>query len=409
MPLPPGLGPGGVIINRPGTQAARIVNASNIPHNVAKLLTVPAGWFLTEPYTEVFARDDTTAVAYFEGPFSERDAFYQWCLGYAISLNIPVAGAQQFDQPGQFVGAVLDGGNFGKIVNNVGGAPGIINNVGTQPFLSRSPPAQHWRWPWMYAVSCELVKGQGAYGPDRLAALYDGSGNPLLDGNGNPVPPPHSIAFFDSATGSDGLSALVKVTYRSTEGLYEVLTDEEMLAVPDTKGELERWVVRERQPSVQFLPLQGQPITFYEGPAAGGQIPEQAKGVIEFLSELRYSWLDVPDVPWDAIKAAVGRVNLNPFDGAGNGAWPTYDPETLLMQAPKIKRHRTAVGRVSWDIDYVFIHRPNGWNKFPIGNTNGTQFGYYGASFDGTVTGPRPYGAAEFNDLFVPPAPVTYQ
>jgi hypothetical protein len=182
-----------------------------------------------------------------------------------------------------------------------------------------------------------------------------------------------------------------------------------MLGIPNTKNELERWVVREGEGSVQYLPLQGLPLMFYEGPLKGQQIPESAKGAILFVDELAYTWVDVPDVPWAAIQACVGKINRNPFDGAGNGAWPVYAPGTLLMQAPKRRRHRNPTGRVSWDIVYRFLYRPQGWNNYPAAAIAGGSFGFFGASFDGTPTGQKAYGDAEYDALFIPPPPVNYQ
>jgi hypothetical protein len=402
-----------------------ILNLSNVPHRVAKMAAMPAGWTMVDDYREDWDREHVSVKAMFRGPWGTRDLFINWCLGYSTSILLPNAGPPQFNQSGQVVlggggapllppggGQVVLGGESGPfiqpggLVNNVGGG-GIQNNPAAVAFLSRVPPCQHWRFPYLYCVNCEVIRGDGAIRPDPDGVLLDNFGNPIQDNNGNFLPAPFSIAYYDSARARDDLTCLVRVTYGYLE--YSTLTDQEMLGIQGGQGELERNVERKVHNSVGMLPLQGTVLKFFEGPRPNADIPENAKYALLFTSEYSFKWLDVPDPPMDAIRAAVGCTNADVFDGARG--FRSFPPGSLLMEAPQISWHRNPAGRRVWDIDYTFMYRepPAGWNKYPAADSQGNQFGFYGASFTGKPDGPTPYKQAPFAPLFQVPPPQLYE
>ena len=119
------------------------------------------------------------------------------------------------------------------------------------------------------------------------------------------------------------------------------------------------------------------------------------------------------DPPLAAIYRCMGKVNQEPFDGA-RGSQIRWPAETLLMMTPQIQRSpRSLVGRVLWDIEYVFMVRdvrnrntpdvPRGWNHYPAADGR-----FYPVEITNTG-GEKIYKTADFNQLFVPPLPVEYQ
>jgi hypothetical protein len=361
-----------------------IVNSSGIAHNLAKIAAIPPGWHETDGYKEHFLRDETVAVRYFRGPWHEREAFFAWAIGFADIVQV-------------------------NVLQPPGGPGGLVNNqIGA--YLSRIPPAQHPEYPWMYATNVELIRGEGAYRDDARAIVQLGNGLPAPNpaAGGEPLTQP-MIEYFDSGTNSGNLSSLVAVTYRNLD--YEVRADAELAALPTAQGELERNVIREPDGSASFLPLPTGTIAFVKQdpngnpkpPAevvAGAIIPDVASNIVLFQEELAYTWVDVPDVDWLGISLCVGKVNDATFDGAKG--WPSYKPGTLLCMGPKRRRHRTALGRVVWDITYRFLFKKDGWNYLPA--SNGT---FWQVAF--VKDGSPPYRTADFNSLFRAPTRQQYQ
>lgn len=334
------------------------LNQSNIGYNVNKLLTMPDGVFEVDGYKETWEADDTHAVRVFDVLWSRRQAFVNWVLGYSNTILLP-------DQEA--------------------------------PFLSRTPPQQHPERYWLYATRIEMLQGLGAIFNNPSVVACDNFGNPILDADGDPQFVP-MICYVDTSTNTDG-RARYAVHYNVLQ--HEIRTDAELAAMNSAAGEMERYVVRDFKFSLSTLPLPKQ-LTFAEGPQAGVQIPANAAYIFLPMQELHYTWMYVPDPPYEAISACVGRVNSGPFDGAQG--WPTRAPGTCLMQAPVIERHRTPLGRVCWNINYTFLYRPKGWSKFPA-----TDGQFYLATYNGQLNGDTWVNSADFSQLFQVPEPVTYQ
>lgn len=386
-------------------QLGGIDNSSNIGTDLAKLAQMPPGWVEIDGYKEHFLRDDTAAVRYFRGPWRGRQAFYEWCLGFSDVVVLPNNQQQAFDEGGRIV--LGRGGIGGAGLLGGGGGAIQVNPANQTPFLTRVPPAGHPEFTWLFAVGCELVRGDGAIRNNPTVFAQNPDGTRFLDPAGLPVPVP-MIEYFDNGRpGTDtALSAVVAVSYRNLE--FEVRRDSDLAKTP-TQTELERNVVRRIDSSAGFLPLPSGIIKFYEGPPGvkGNDIPQNANNIISFTSELLYGWIDVPDPPWVAISECVGKVNSVNFDGARG--WPVYFPGTLLCESPKVERHRSPLGRISWDCWFRFLYRSAGWNKLPASKADGTEKGYYGVSYGGNPNNPGIYDATDLSQLFVPPPPVIYQ
>lgn len=327
-----------------------LINQSGIGGSVAKLIARPAGWVETDGYTEDFHQEDGGGCTrYFHGPWTGRHAFREWVMGY--STTIP---------------------------------------VGSSRILFRSVPMQHPEMYWLYAQSISF-KGQA-----RVASLAV----PLRDGLGQPLDGvDESILFYDGSSLSDALSCIAKVEYRSLP--YEVRTDSEIYngGLPGSTPELNRYVIREKTYGMRAISIDKGLVEFIEGPASvkGKDIPGSGGQILVPGNHLRYTWIDVPDLPEAAITACVGRVNATAFDGARG--WPTYPAETLLCLPPEIKRYRTPVGRIAWRITYVFAQSPDtkGWNAFPSAtgryflarfrNRSGSVTGTLSGTFSGSIAG----------------------
>jgi hypothetical protein len=373
-------------------QNPAILNQSNVGHNFAKMAAMPPGWSLIDDYSESIGRDFARITATFRGPWSNRDQFIIWALGNSTTVLLP--GNPQFNPIGQLI---------------IGGQAVQVGQLGVSqpvPALSRNPPAQHWRWPWLYATDAE-VRGQGAIGLDPQGVLFDNFGQPQFNGNGQPILAPMSIGYFDSSGGAgDTQSCVVKLSYGYLD--WEVRTDQDLAGIQANKGELERWVIRESDPSAGFLPLPQGAISWVRNPAgppevqSGATIPETAANIIIFREELTYTHVDLPDPPYAAAKACTGAVNSVAFDGARG--WPVYDPGTLLYQGMKRKRHRSPAGRICWDVIHRWLYAPTGWQNLPASDGN-----FYPVTYGGVPGGAGPFRSADMNTLFQPVAPMTYQ
>jgi hypothetical protein len=332
----------------------------------ATLPVIPEGWVETTGYQEKCSQSDQEMIRVFQGPWTNRLTFVRWALGY--SYNQPAPGPPA--------------------------AP-------TSGSLSRVPPINDPEMPWLYASECQLLEPQGAWGINPTVFEVDGNGNNFLDQNGNPILA-GKIGYFETSTGTDAYTARYAV--RFIPRLYEVRSDNEMLNLPNTQLELERWVERKTKYAMQVIQTPGT-LTFVPGTPVAGQ-PVSANAALQYFptQELQYLWYEVPDVPEDAIQACVGQVNSDPFDGA-RGA-KLYPAQTLLCLPPDRERTpRTILGRVCWTLTYRFAYRPTGWNLFP----NGVDQNFYLATRDGTVNGTRLYAVANFAKLFTQPIPVSYQ
>jgi len=365
MPVIPGLDPNLGIQgeNNPVFQGGKLVNQSGIGLGLSKFYAMPPDVEEVDGYRERWRHDEQAVTRVFNVPWGVRKSWIDLILGYTSAIALP----------------------------------------GQPVALRRTCPIQEPEFPWLYAVEIELVAGQGAYGQNPNVFAQDNLGNPVMvDGQRLRVP---KIAFYDASSRSDKRSAKYAVHYRPLS--YEVRTDQELAAIAGNKGELERFVTREiafmidsigLPKSIQFDPVQP---GFPDFGFANQAIHANAGQMLIRSGRLEYTWHNVPDPPLAAIDQCLGKVNADTFDGARG--WRSYAPHTLLCQPPKVKRNpRTIVGRVSWDVTYVFLYKPDTWDKLPAADGE-----YYFVS--NRNTGARPYKPADFDILFKPPTPVQYQ
>lgn len=332
------------------------LNLSGIGFDVAKMSAAPEFFGETEEYAERDRPDEKSAERTFRVPWSLRHDFRAWVLGYSTVVSQPALSAS--------------------------------GNVDAWA-LSRVTPAQHPEMPWLYALECEMVRGEGA--PINRLDI------PLVAFPANPFPPPPQpalasvpmIAFGEMVPAegfTDGL-AVMKVTYRDRD--YEIHNDVELAALG--LSEIGHYVSRYPRFSLKgielpaplrdqlkFVPGLPSPSSFQLLPKAfmNQPIPGGAQMLLPLIG-MEYLWHDVPEVPRLAIAACQGKVNADIFDAVPGGN--SFPPQTLLMQAPEIKRRRNTVGRVIFDIRYRFDYNPYTWNAFPAADGN-----FYFVAFGGT-------------------------
>lgn len=345
---------GGTLLNQSGICGDELL---------AKYRTAPIGWWETTGYHERFTDDHSQIERVFEGPWGLRPQFIAWSLGYSYSLPDP--------------------------------------NNPLRGILKREIPVMDCEFPWLYASDYELVEGQGAWVNNYFQAK-DCQGRPILEGT-RPIYFP-KIGYISKDWTLDKLSARVKLTFTARD--FEFRTDANTDALG--KGELSRYVTRQRFYAVDAIPFSAGLLKFTEGPYAGRTIDENAGRLIVPKHGWRYIFHEVPDPNEDAIRECAGKINTDVFDGA-RGA-PLHPPETLLCQAPITERYRTRVGRVAWRVTIPFLESPSpkGWNAFAAIGPN--QDGrYYRAAINGDPTRKVYETTGAFPDLFTVPAPVQYQ
>lgn len=340
----------------PGVPGGPLRNFSGIGANTSKFQDIPSGWnesavsHGSERFTQDMAGHITKV---FQGPWSCRHAFREWALGYNYS---------------------------------------VIDPDTQRPIIHRTPPVQHSELYWLYATGVEF-HGQGAVSY-LDTPLRDQYGEDL----GVTVP---VLGYYHNRginSGVDHETCLATVTYDDLP--YEVKGDT-IVADPLRKGELERFVTREMSFNARSLTVDKGQVTFTEGPHVGRDLASNGLQLIFPTVALKYTWWHVPELPFSAIITTIGKVNDRNFDGAGNGAWPTWPAETLLCLAPEVTRHRNHTGQILYRIVYHFLYQPNGWNRFPdacgsfwsarfkdnCGTNDGTANGLFSGDIAGVLRG----------------------
>lgn len=387
-----------------GANALPPTNHSEHWHNLAKWLAKPDWLEEVEGIRERSSPTDSQVTRVYKCPWSQRFTAYEWLLGYSYSEKIPPP-----DPPP--------------------GGP-VDPNPPAKYRLRRVIPAQDPERPWLWCSEVELHQTHGAWVPSPTSVVRDAAGNPVVVPVGLGLVPIYTgashyvdnnrqgvagvaqaVAGFGPAPGrpprydfGDGV-AFLRATYRPRK--HSVLSDEGHLALNVAAGqpenfELTRWVERQVDYSIEGIPIArwGQNLQYAEGDFRGRPIPEA--GIKQNpTSTLHYTWHEVPDPPYAAYFACVGRVNTRAFDGHGGA--PAYPEGTLLCMPWKLERKEGLTGRVVWTITYRFQHRAQGWNKFPAANGN-----FYLATFGGQAAGEKVYADAEFHSLFMPVAPIRY-
>lgn len=329
--------------------------------NLAKLQAQPPAT-LVEGYREKFNRaGDQEVLATFDVPWSGRKQWIDFMLGYSTSLQLP------------------------------GQNPTITRTI---PFQVPVPTYEH-----LFATEVESTQLAGTLAPAAFLC-HKGNGAIQLAADGNAVWTPW-LAIADPSTGGDGL---IRYGVRFRSYPYEILDDATAAATAQANGttaELCRYVERHPKGAVQALPLPTGQVKYVNGPFANQAIPDNAAYLLLPTEEWLYVWHEVPDLPLVAMANATGGVNQAPFDGAPG--WRAFPAGTLLCQAPQRERYRTSNGRIYWRITYAFLYRPQGHNFLPASDGN-----FYQVGFGGNANAPL-YPSVDFNALFQPPAPVTYQ
>jgi hypothetical protein len=373
-----------------------------------------------DPYREKMsglgATDNNTIQVGAHVPWKIRTAWRNWMLGSSTT--------RLFNMPGGGDGVtILQGGgiNIGAqgnvLVAGGVGVPGqFIPQPGFQPpvVVPAPPPVPSYyitrACPYQcpdignetfYCTAVDLDTPAGAQGFDIIPE-HDAVGN--ITGPGDKW-----INFSDSGSAQNPYTCKYLVTFSQLP--YEVRSDAEIQQTTCNAPEMERYLERQPRGAVQSLPLPSNVLPIFtnqispfqgggvyndiSGKIVGQGIPTSGAYILSQTEELLYIWEQVPDPPWNAIAACIGKTNAATFDGARG--WPSFTAGTVMFNGPlEKKRYRHASGRWYWRITYSFLWRPQGVNYFPV--ADGT---YLLVTFNGSPI----YPSADFTTLFQPGAP----
>lgn len=398
------------IVGRPGS---RPQNHSGYTFDLDKWSARPGSMKEVDPLRATFHPETHEVVRTYTVSAGEMFDFEEWATGYSNSISTvspgDVAAAQALAE-GVFyyLRAVAPGASSdGHVTYPPGSAP-----PGLPVKLRRVIPAQDPVRPWLFARSCELIQGHGAWIEDPDSYVFaPGSATPTYL---------KSITYADINPGlgkdADGKQIFGDgvMRYRVTYGPldYEVRND----ADTDTygAGEIGRYVIWNDEPSIEAIPLAriGAGVLTFAGTVSptnpfGGQQVREA-GVLQLPSAaVTYHWVDVPDKPVAAFNNCLGKINSSDFDGFSGR--PKYPAQTLLCMPWRTRRTKGVTGRVTWQVFYRFLFHPQKWNYYPA--SNGQFYPAYFADVAGGPANPaKPvYQLADFGQLFAVPPPVTYR
>lgn len=187
-----------------------------------------------------------------------------------------------------------------------------------------------------------------------------------------------------------------KVRYRvAYEPLnYAVMSDDDGL----NTTELNRYVTKTWQPTIETLMIQGHLFKFTTGNVKiTAPLPKMLEG-----AEVQYSWWDVPASVTDGQVYLPGVLSSNISDCVGrvnDAAWDSslWGTKTLLCMPPRIEPTFNAGGFPSYNIHYKFLWKPNGWHKVYRPKTSPPSFDTVVANSDGTT---EMYDTEDFDILF---------
>lgn len=383
-PRPDGFGGFHVVLGQPpgnhyGIPTARFRNDSGIVFDGVKWALMPArDKVQAVDYTERRRDDDFSSTITWDVPWSIRNGWCEWALGYSSQQAVP--------KPGDPAHSIT--------------------------FLSRITPSQHPEFPWCYATEAELVNGLGVLVTRDDIPLLDANGVSLLAADGMsdfPIMPAYAEPDYSRGIFKDGI-ARIRVTYKTLD--YDVLTDAQLgvaQAAANVNTEALRYVTRTYNHAFKAIPLPADPrsnMRFVAGPSVGQPV-NQGPLLIRPIITLEMLWHDIPNPPFNTMLACVGRVNRTVFDPAG---FIPVQPGQGLFQAPKLRRYRSKTGRRTWDITYRvdidtttasdgYPGSGGGWNAAPA-----KDGAFYPIQFlfpDGvTFSGKGLYQTADLNDVF---------
>lgn len=263
--------------------------------------------------------------------------------------------------------------------------------------VRRSLPPSHPDYPHMIPTHCECLGGVGVPEGNASALLFV-----KRDNQGSIDDPPWGFARY-SVTWSAVSFAL------RTDTEIDELSDEEaaqgtypfndtyppdLLDGRQVQGELWRYVTRQEDFATESLTLSSLSgmQTVETEPQPNGEVPAK----VFPLREVTYTWHQVPQVPRGNIEACLGKANNCIFDVVTTvGGF--YDAETLLFVGAKYLRSTTPTGRLTYDIEYKWLYRPNGWRKVL---RPGDAFTFVYVTTTGTLAGTFVYDVVEMPRLF---------
>lgn len=242
--------------------------------------------------------------------------------------------------------------------------------------ITRFLPESHPDFGSLYAVSCDLVGGFGA---------FDQTG-------------PSDCIRFEKLT--------YRVTYQSLP--YAIREDGDI--TDEAAAELSRYVERKLDFSVEnFTIPPGNTYKFYDATPSNRRAVHQAIPKAAPTQDAVYIWHRVPleSVPFAKINAALGKVNGVAFDTSVDGL--NAPKWTMLFVAAEYDRYYGPGGNWEVNLTYRFAYKNNGddpnnadyqagWNHIyaPL------NYEFRLVSSDGTYTGTPIYEEFDLNTLFTP-------
>ena len=292
-----------------------------------------------------------------------------------------------------------------KFVADILGTATYVNPTiynGVQSNIHQSIPEIHPDMPWMIAKRCSLASTLGVPVEDEESLAIALTTAPNY-GELSQVDPATFMVRFNLAQ--------YTVEYADVDYFSRADSD----APNDGRGELARNMSIYYTTAGSNQPYPATGFQYVGAEANGSHLPVMSPPVAT-LSELeaRYLWRRVPGLPVAAIQNTIGHCNRELFDNY----WP---PQTMLLLPPKIERYFSCTGDVLFDIEFLFLYRPQTHNAllrrttkydggiqfgqvWPIIDPPGTSPGFEyitGINDDGSTTPPT--RLADFGKLFVLP------
>lgn len=161
---------------------------------------------------------------------------------------------------------------------------------------------------------------------------------------------------FGKSEGNDS-DGVASYEFARLEVTYEVPTygsDEE-------SGEGESYASESLRPAAEFITLPNQNL-YWDAAKTEPVGLEESPGKLIVMLEWQFTRHRMPYIPNDVVNL-VGGVNDVAITSPSLGL--IFPAETLLYNPPDMMRDIVMSGALEWEMNMVFTHRPQGWNKFP--------------------------------------------
>jgi hypothetical protein len=236
--------------------------------------------------------------------------------------------------------------------------------------IARNLPEAHPDNPKMYCTGCQLVRGLGRDSIDFNTSLVR-----FLDGSAN-IPPAQEPDSPDNDSPTEPVYGRARFMTTWEALVYDLWTDDELGDIADQNAigagpEILRFTQKLETYATETISLPSSAFKWFNPPQ--DPLPQGLVKVF-YTKEVTYRWFKVPKRPRLNVEACLGRVNKVNFEG--------FAPHTLLFLGPDMV---IDPGTGLWDVNYKFLYRKVGWNRYFRPNaTGGPAFEDF--SHDGTLS-----------------------